>query len=378
MKKKITLFSIVFLIVISIIIIVNIKKGNSNDVKVKTTAVEKGNIESFLSTSGEVESKNSKSYFGIQGKVKSINTKVGKEVKKGDILVEYDTPDLNLAVRQAKLQYDNAIYAKEDLINQKQQIDTNIKDLDDKIKELEKIQSPKVEELKTQKESIQTISDQKIKQAENAIELAKISLDSAKNKLNITKSKIVSENNGVVTAINLKDGAIDNGMQPAIEVKDIKNLKIKASVGKYDAKKIKLGQKVIIKNGDKKLNGKISFIDPAAKKIISQSGEETLLNLEIDIIDKSENLKIGFDVDVDILVGQVENVLKIPAECIKSDKKGKNSVYVLKDGKVVEKKVELGLQSDTEVEIKSGLKEKEKVIVNPGINISNGTLAKEE
>jgi HlyD family secretion protein len=110
---------------------------------------------------------------------------------------------------------------------------------------------------------------------------------------------------------------------------------------------------------------------------MSAAGGETTLGIKIDILDKAPDLRIGFDVDVDILLGQAANALKVPAEAVRPEKGNKNYLYVVSNGLVQEREVGIGLQSDTEAEIKSGVKAGEKVILNPGAAIRDGIKVKE-
>jgi HlyD family secretion protein len=165
-------------------------------------------------------------------------------------------------------------------------------------------------------------------------------------------------------------------MEAVVIVQDTENLKATASLGKYDANKVKIGQEVIIKNGNKSYKGIISFIDPAANKTVGVTGSETTLAVEISILDKSPDLKIDFDVDVDILIGQVFNVVRIPAEAIMLEKDNKNLAYVV-DGNIAhERTLVLGLRSDTNVEVKDGIKPGETVILNPTTEIIEGVHVK--
>ena len=166
-------------------------------------------------------------------------------------------------------------------------------------------------------------------------------------------------------------------MEALVVVQDIENLKATASLGKYDASKVKIGQEVIVKNGDKTYKGSISFIDPAANKSVGVTGSETTLAVEISILDKAPDLKIDFDVDVDILVDKVASAVKIPSEALKVEKGNKNSVYVVEENVVSERQVTIGAQSDTEVQITKEIKKDEKVILNPSTSIKDGTIVKE-
>ena len=381
MKKKTVIYGLILIGVLSGVFLISEKKKASKIATVKTSIVQVGELKSYISTTAIVNSKNRKEYFGLQSKIKKVNVSVGDNVKIGDILVTYETMDLASTVSQAQIQYDNAILQKKDLYNQNDSIKNKLSDLNKEIATLEKSLNPtdkaKLETLKQQKSGLSTISYEKLKQADNSVKLAEISLNSAKQKLAENKSTIIATNAGVVTTLNAIEGSVGNGMEAVVIVQDTQNLKATASLGKYDANKVKIGQEVIVKNGDKTYKGSISFIDPAANKTVGVTGSETTLAVEIDILDSASDLKIDFDVDVDILVGKVASAIKIPSEALRVEKGGKNLVYVVEENVVREIQAIVGAQSDTEVQITKGVKNGEKVILNPSTSIKEGTAVKE-
>lgn len=348
---------------------------------VKTSTAEVGNVKAYLSTTAAVKSKSRKEYYSLQSKVQKVNVKVGDKVKKGDVLVTYETVDISSQVEQAKIQYQNAVLQRTDLYNQNEEISERIAELNSQILELENNtdyqDKTKLQTLYQQRNSLKSISQEKLKQADNGVKLAKISLDTIKQKASKNNGIIAAESDGVVTELKVVEGAVGNVMQPAVVVQDIENLKSVVFLGKYDADKVKLGQEVIIRGGNNEYKGKISFINPAAQKVASLSGNETTLGMEIDILEKSPELKIDFDVDVDILIGSVKDIIKVPAESVKTVKRNENFVYVLEGNTVQERSVTTGLQSEIEVEIKEGIKEGEKVILNPSTSIVDGVKVKE-
>lgn len=454
MKKKVIIWGVIIAAVAGTIALASINKDKGQYISVKTSEVTKGDIKSYLSTTGAIKSKNSKNYFPLQGKVKKVNVKVGDIVSLGQTLVEYEVQDLNSAVKQAQIQYDNAVLSRKMLNNNNNTIKSKISDINEQIANIDKqIQKSKnsvssvsssstkeqmklltqirdvlnsfysspsqgadlkttideinkqianmasgvsssstasqvqslITTLQTQKaqmqsakESLTPVSTEQFKQADNAIALAKVALDTAKQNLSKNESSIISGIDGVVTAVNVVEGAATmSASQPAVTVQNIEDLKAVVEVGKYDADKIKLGQEAVIKSGDKEYKGKVSFIDPAATKSVSAIGSETTLGVEVDILEKAENLKIDFDTDVDILLGEISDVLKIPAESIVTNKEAKTFVYVVENGKAVEKEVKLGLQSDMEAQVLDGLNDKDKVILNPISTLKDGDLVKE-
>ncbi|MGH4122527.1 MAG: efflux RND transporter periplasmic adaptor subunit [Clostridium sp.] len=381
MKKKTVIYGLIVVGILSGVFLISEKKKASKIVTVKTSIVAVGELKSYISTTATVNSKSSKEYFGLQSKIKKVNVSVGDKVKIGDILVTYDTIDLASTVSQAQIQYDNAVLAKKDLYNQNNDIKSKIEDLSSEIATLEKSTNPtdkaKLESLKQQKSALSPLSLEKLKQADNSVKLAEISLNSAKQKLVENKSTIIATNAGVVTKLKAIEGAVGSGMEAVVVVQDIEDLKATASLGKYDASKVKIGQEVILKNGDKTYKGSVSFIDPAASKTVGVTGSETTLAVEISILDKAPDLKIDFDVDIDILVSKAANAIKIPSEALRVEKGGKNLVYVVEENIVRERQVTIGSQSDTEVQITKGIKKDEKVILNPSTSIVEGIIVKE-
>lgn len=397
MKKRIIAIVAVVVVVGGLVSLRIAARNKSMYTSVKTTVVGKGDIKSYLSTTATLKSKNIKNYYGPVAKVGSVAVKVGDSVKKGQVLVTYDVQDLNSQVKQAQIQYNNAVLSKQMLVGNNNDIQSKISDLNSKISDLNNqinqlANSSKgnptgidpTSQLKqqlasyqSQKDALKPISDEQFKQADNQIQLAKLTLDSANQNASKNVSNIVADFDGTVTSVNVEQGAMGNSAQPAVVVQDLNNLEAVVEVGKYDADKVKVGEEAVVKNGDKEYKGKVAYIDPAAKTVNSPTGADTNLEVDVDILDKPEGLKVNFDTDIDILLGQVNDTITIPAETIRTDKNGKNYVYVVQGEKAVEKTVQLGLQSDMDAQVIDGIKAGDKVILNPSATISNGTLVKD-
>lgn len=381
MKKKIIAAVLAVVVILGIVYLRVLAKNRSESSNVKVSTAVKGEVKAFLSTTATIKSKSSKEYYGSQLKIKSVNVKVGDAVKKGQVLINYDLQDMNTSAQQAQIQYNNAVLQKQDALNQNNDINNKIRDLDSQISNLQNSKSPSdiqtLTTLKTQRSQLQPISREKLQQLDNSIALAKVTLDSANSKMNSIRNGIVSDIDGVVTTLNAVEGAVGNPAQPIVIVQDLNNLKAVVSLGKYDAEKVKVGQETEIKSGNKTYKGKVTFISPAAVKTVSASGSDTALTAEIDVLDKADDLKIDFDSDVDILLGDEKDVLKIPVESIKYDKTGKNLVYIDENGIAKQRQVKLGLQSDADVQVIQGIKAGDRVILNPTAAISDGTKVTE-
>lgn len=392
MNKKIIGLILLGAVAVGSVSFIIYKSTSQETTMVKVSEVSTGNVEDYLSTAGVIKSNNYKDYYGPQGKVTKVNVSVGDTVKKGDVLIEFDVDNLNSNVAQAEIQYNNAVLSKEILLSNNEKINSKISEInseinkiDKEIARLESLEDPTsqtaLNELKAQrkallqsKESITPIPSEQLKQADNAIALAKNSLDSIKKASSKISSVVVAEFDGVVTHLYATVGSVSNGVQPLCTVQDITDLKVTLSVGKYDSKLIKLGQTAKLSVEDKVISGEVDFISPTATNVLGES----VLTVDVNLYDFDENLKVDFTEDIDILVNEAKNVLRVPMEAIKYLNDGTPVVYVVKDGVVSEVVIETGVESDNYVEVKKGLELNDEVVLNPSDSITNGCVVSVE
>lgn len=365
MKKKLIIGVLIAALIGTIAGIQIYARNKKQIATVKTSTVAIGDVKMYLSTTALIQSKNKKDYpVSATTKISNVNVKVGDKVKKGDILLTYETADLNSQVTTAQINYNNAISQKQDALNKNNDAKTTIVNTPDI--------PANISTVNTAKASV--LSAEKIKQLDNAITLAKTNLNSAKTKLS-QNSSIPSDIDGVVTAVNVVSG--QTGIQgTAIVVQDISSLKAVVKVGKYDAAKVAIGQESTIKSNGKAYKAKVSTIYPTATVNTSAAGGDTTLMVELDVLDVDPQLKVNFDADVDILLNQVLNVVKVPAETILTNKDGSTYLFVDINGQAIQKTVDLGVRSDTDAQIVKGVKVGDSVILNPGNTITNGVMVK--
>lgn len=409
MKKKFIIGIIVVVVIVGAIGLSRMGKNKGNFTTVKTASVTKGDIKAYFSTTATIKSKNSKDYFApSQSKVKTVNVKIGDKVKKGQVLVTYQVQDLNAAVKQAQINLSTAQSQKQDLINtqnlnNQKLSDTNnqITDTTNQINNLTALQKSNPaaysaaggdKQLQTLNSTLTTLNStkdqipdetEKLKQADNSINLAQVNLNTANENLANNVDSNVADFDGVVTALNAQVGnsgtgsvASGSGSSAAVTIEDQSSLEAEVNLDKYSASEVKVGEGATLNFANKNYTGKVSYVAPSAETSTSSGTQSTTLTADVDIDAPQDGLVEGFDADVNILTGESDNVIKVPAESIKTDKSGNNYVFVISNGKAYKKEVQLGLQSDTDAEIKSGLNTSEKVILNPSASIQDGTLVK--
>lgn len=81
------------------------KKDDSSDMQtLSVVEVKKGNIREVYNSSGTIESENTKTYYSpVTAPITNLNAEVGKTVKAGDLLVTFDTANLERDNQQAQL-----------------------------------------------------------------------------------------------------------------------------------------------------------------------------------------------------------------------------------------------------------------------------------
>lgn len=352
MKKAVKVISILLIIVAAFsLILLGLSRRIKKGAEVTTDTVKKGELISLYSTNGIVESKNKKEYYGFGNKVVKVYVKEGERVKKGQKLVEFEVQDLTNQLKIAQNQYEIAKLQLESLKEQKEKLNTSIQG--------QNIQNQQGQNL-----------DNQIKIQEKQLEIARLNVLNIKENIKKQQKFIVSDIDGVITFLNAKEGAMVQGL--IVTVEDISSLNVALNVNQYDIVNLKKGQKALIKFYDREYNGTLDYISPVATKVQSMQGVDTVIKAYVKILNLDENLKSGFDVDVDIILGRKDNALKVPAEAVITDKYGNEYVYVVENGIANKVKIKTGFTSDVEVEIVEGLKEGDKVILNPPSTLTNG------
>ncbi len=139
-------------------------------------------------------------------------------------------------------------------------------------------------------------------------------------------------------------------------------MKFVADIDEADIGRMEVGQKVIIildAYPDEELEGEITSISFAA---ITTSGGGTAFPVGISLPEVyEEKFKVGMNGDAEIIIAEKSEVITVPVEAIKT-KDGTPYVQIIEGRAVKELEVEMGLESDTEIEIISGLSEGQLVV----------------
>ena len=108
-KKRIIIFLVVIVLVGAGIAFATTRaQASASTTQTELGQVTQATLSSVVESSGSVIPKSKITLaFGTSGVVTKVNVQIGDQVKKGDVLAELDTTDLELAIAQAEQEYLN-------------------------------------------------------------------------------------------------------------------------------------------------------------------------------------------------------------------------------------------------------------------------------
>jgi RND family efflux transporter MFP subunit len=356
---------------------------------IQTANVSRGSLTATVSAAGNISApEEAVLAFQTSGRVTQVNVQVGDAVKKGQVLMQLETADLEASLKTAELNLVNtqASYDSAKLKNDQNpnQLLVAKVALDKALIALQKAQSdynavawrPDVG-MMTQSQTLQsasidyqsalanyqitasTINDTALKQAQIQLDSAKISVEQAQR--NLDKAKIVAPFDGVVAAVNFSVG--DTASGSAVTIVDMSQLQIKVTVAEVDIAKIKVGQTAQMTLDaltGKTYNAKVLSVAPVAT--VTQGVVNYSVTLTVS--DNDGSIKPGMTSNLTIVVEQRDNVLLVPLRAVKTQGNQK-TITLVRDGKNVTLPVTVGLSNESSVEITSnGLAEGDRVVIN--------------
>ncbi len=388
-----------------------------NDISVKVCHPQKGNIQNQIDIRVFIKSQKYKEYYGNQLRVKKIHTKIGDYVEMGQKLISFDNNDILTQHTQAKIQLENAILQKNQMVISRDNFNRQREELEEEINrlkeyeednesfileledsfsdnkgvskgrisytdEIEKFEKEgedirkRVIDLERQKDAIPEITDDQIKLLDNSIILCENNLKNAEDKVNMLKD-IVADFNGVVTDINITEGSYSNPGSVILVIQDQTNLKGVSFIPQHHISKVKEGQNVVINDPIGMYNGKISSISNLTFNQSRNYGfiyddiKDNSLIAEIEILNPNDKLKIDFDLDGKVCLEEITDILKIPIECILYDDLNMPYIYKVENGLANKSEIETGRVLTNYIEVLNGVALNDNIVITPPKNLSD-------
>lgn len=380
-KKKIIIFSILGLVLVTLVLVVILGSKKVPIISVQIEKVEKRTLTQSVTATGKI-------YPEVQviitpevsGEVVYLAVRDGQKVKKNDVLLKIK-PDYYAARRD---QMAAGVASTSASLNRVRSDYNRTKDLFEK----------------------KLVSDAELEQSKTAYEVSKAQYDQAKAALNqaeedLMKTTIHAPMEGTVTQLKVESGERVLGTSQfqgtaVMTIADLSRMECRVDVGENDIVLISIGDTARIDIDafpNRKFDGVVYEIANTAKtKGLGTQEEVTNFEVKIRIIDKDVLLRPGMSMTAKIETDKRENVLTVPIQSVttrmpKKDDKIKEGdespdvvvatleklkkkdepavqevVFLYNEGTVKMVEVKRGISDDSYIEIIEGLKEGDKVI----------------
>lgn len=310
------------------------KTTYTDTVSVETQSVQVKELTISKTFSGTLEGEAQANIIAkIAERIMRVNTKVGDYVKVGDVLFELDKGGAQSQFYQAQAAFLNAQ------------------------KNFERMQNL----LK-----VGAVSQQAFDATQTQYEVAKANFDAARSTVEIT-----SPLSGIVTAINVNIGDLANPAMPLATVANIGRMKAKFNVGEIDVPSFYVGQPAEIYS-----EMSPDIIQTGKVFQISKSANVQSRTFEMQAMFSNTNdrwFKPGMFCRVKVNMKTQKNALTIPmSSIVKFD--NTDGVYIINGSQAQFQPIEAGITNGTLLEVKSGLKEGDKIITLGMSNLKNGTV----
>ncbi len=224
---------------------------------------------------------------------------------------------------------------------------------------------------------------------QDAVNRGRIAVEAARDKL--TATVVTSPLEGTIINMNVRSGQTVRQGETYFTIGNNDLPEVIVVLPAEDALPVQNGMAVNIyaeKYPEKVFKGRASLLATTdlpveAEAVIAATGEQNaakepeMVKVKITALEDTEELLPGLPVDVEFIFAHKPQVLTVPSQAV-VQVDGKSVVLVFDDGVAKTKEVECGLASEDLLEIISGIKENDKVIISLLEQIIDGTKVKIE
>ena len=385
-KKWIKIGSIIIVIVIAFVVILSFIGEKMDESNLKISTADEGVIESCVIGTGKIVPLYEQAIISPVGtRILELYCNEGDYISSGQSLLRLDLQNAETDLRRKA---DEVSMKKNEIEQTALSSATYLTDLEMKIKAKEMAVNHLMEEVNNERrlDSIGSGTGDRIREAELAYSTGLLELQQLKTQLanerkshaaslrskelegsiterdlkemerTIEDARVRAPRNGTVTYLNKGIGtSISQGEKLAV-ISDLSHFKINGEIAESFVNRLAPGQKVNVRIGKETIHGHIASISPQ-----SHAGVVDFIVLLDD--DMSSLLRSGLKAELNIVYDLRDNVIRIPNGSYFSGP-GTYNLFVKTEDKVLEKRsVLLGDSNFDYVEVKSGLRKGEKVVI---------------
>ncbi len=286
----------------------------------------------------------------VGGTIEKLYFEKGEDVKKGQILVEVSTTTKRLEVRRSKAALQEAKAALSEAKSNYNRV-VNLHE-------------------------INAVADSEFDDAKRAADMASANMERTTAALalaedQLKKSRLHAPIDGIIAFRDVENREVIPQGTTLTQIVNLNKLKIKLSVGEKDIhilNKQKVFSFTVEAIPGEEFSCQAFFISPTAEPATRSFPVEML------VIEPDQRMADGMTVKVKLPLINEKKSIKVPSAWL-SEENGKIGLYVINNDKASFSEVTLGAYYDQRVEILSGLRDKQLVIINPS-GLTSGDAVK--
>ena len=369
-----------------LLVIVASLPGDSSVADIPSAVVERGDVRVTIVESGELRSEHQATVSAPTDKQIIWLVPEGTRVKKGDVVVRFESQKYEIAKSGAE---SALAVARADL--KRAESDLRAQRANEERARLEYAVLPELAErgfVNRRELDAARLAYEEVKAAthsfEASVEAARANVERAAREVQQQERKlqegvVEAPRDGVVVYATTGEATnprkITVGMTPfegmdLMYLPDPSSMRVDAEISEFDLAKVQPGSPVELRLDayqDVTFRGEVASIASLARQKISKvSGQPIgvkIFDVSIRVLDEDERLKPGLTTTAEILVSENEDVLYVPLAAVFVDELDRTVVYVQQDGGVVKQPVELGGSTDRIAIVQAGLEEGERVLL---------------
>ncbi|KXF76193.1 hypothetical protein ATN84_14930 [Paramesorhizobium deserti] len=326
--------------------------------------VTRGNIENAITAVGTLSAiKDVNVGAQVSGQLKSVLVEVGDKVKENQLIAEIDPRSIETKVEISSAQVDNL---KAQLVSKQAQLVLKRANADRQRKLLATrgVSQATVD----QADADLAAAEADVKALDAQIRMQEAQL--AGDKVDLGYTKIYTPMAGTVVDQTAKEGETLNANQSTptiVTVADLSTMTVEAQVSEADVGKLKIGMPAyftLLGQPGKRFTGTLRQIKPKP----DTTNNVVLYYALFDAPNPDGELMIDMSAQVYFVLGSANDVLLVPTAALHTtrgpDDKPQTTVKIVNaSGGTEDRVVEVGVRNRVQAEVKSGLKEGDRVVV---------------
>jgi len=346
--------------------------------QVATARVEPADLEDTVLATGTIGAAKLVSVGAqVTGEVKRLHVALGDTVKQGQLIAEIDALTQQNTLRNLEAAQQSAeaqLLAKRATLKQAELAAA-------RLRELVAMDAGAPADLETAEATLDTSrADIAVQQAQ--IVQARMAADTAR--VNLGYTRVLAPMDGTVVAIVTEQGQTVNANQSTptiIKLAQLGTMTVKAQISEADVPRVKPGMPVyfsLLGEPDRRIEARLRAVEPGPTTLAtdtttssttsSSTSSAIYYNGIFDVPNPDGRLRINMTAQATIVLSTAKNVLTLPSAALGArGADGRHTVRVLEGGRVVDKRVRVGLDNRVKAQVLEGLRAGELVVTSEAV-----------